>query len=86
MKWNKVQDKLPPNLKGFDFSESVLVIRDCGDGSRPSFYISSYRACGWGSYRRNELWLDQESNGYRVIAWAELETPDDVLEKLNKES
>ena len=85
MKWNKVEDCKPPSLEGWDYSDTVLVLRDCGEGSRPSYSVSSYRLLGWGGARNHDKWLDQESKGYRVVAWAELESPDDLLSKLKNE-
>jgi hypothetical protein len=52
-------------------SKPVLVIRDCGDGTLKSYSISRYRPDGWGN-TAEYLWLDQESNGYRVLKWAYL--------------
>ena len=75
--WKKVEDELP-KIKDFGCSETVLVIRDCGDLTLKSYSLSSYRPASWGDARMEEKWLDQESSGYRVVAWRYLPEADHV--------
>jgi len=58
-----------PEINELGCSEDVLVIRDCGIGTLPSYFITRYRPDGWGN---NEKWLDQGSKGYRVVKWCYL--------------
>lgn len=62
-------------------SKSVLVIRDRGHtGSAETYTVTRYKEDGWGYVPSSGYiygvnmhnWLDQESNGYRVVKWAYL--------------
>ena len=70
-KWKHIDDEMP-EIKDYECSDCVLVIRDCGEGTLMSYSISRYRPEDWGESRFNEKWLDQESKGYRVVAWCYL--------------
>ncbi len=61
-----------------DCSKVILVVRDKGPGTMETYAVTRYKKDGWGyvpgtgyKYGINmHNWLDQESNGYRVVKWA----------------
>jgi hypothetical protein len=72
-------DKPECNEPG-DCSKVILVVRDKGPGTMETYAVTRYKKDGWGyvpgsgyKYGINmHNWLDQESNGYRVVKWAYL--------------
>lgn len=81
LKWHDALTEKPDCSHFTGSSESVLVVRDCGDGTLESYAISKYREEGWGDMHgsnRQYKWLDQEVMGYRVVKWANLGPSKDI--------
>lgn len=77
MTWINVKDGLPCVEK--HRSNTVLIVRDCGDGTLPSittsFMWSEAQIMAYSHQNPHEIserWDDQESKGYRVTHWQPL--------------
>lgn len=72
--WISVNDRLPEKYKcnGLIISESVLVYKDCGDNTIPSYSVSFF----W----INEKKWNVEKDGYRVTHWQPLPKPPKIEE------
>lgn len=83
-KFFSVATKFPEEIDRFGCSDNVLVVRDCGDGTLPSFSVSRYRRQGFGKTLsgKYEYWHGQESNGYRVIGWSALPDVNNIADSL----
>ena len=79
MDWININDRLPEITRRGIASVSVLVVRDCGEGTLPSHDVTFMwsesqimHKCHNNPRDIAERWNEQESKGYRVTHWMPL--------------